>query len=71
MTQINFCLVKNYVLGKSMIFVWQFNNDNSSSPISDRVDRASPTEAINSDSIPGLVEPNTKKLVLTTFLVIV
>ena len=71
MTQINFCLVKNCVFGKSMIFVWQINDDNSGSPISGRVDRASATEAVDSSSIPGGVEPNTKELICTSFLVIV
>ena len=62
-----------------MIFVWQINNDNSVSPISGRMDRASTTKAVNSGmdsgrvepivnsgTISGQVVPNIKKLVFTT-----
>ena len=37
-------------------------------PISGRVDRASATEAVDSDSIPGRVKPKTIKLEFTAFL---
>ena len=37
-------------------------------PISGRVDKASATEAVDSDSIPGRVKPKTIKLEFTAFL---
>ena len=42
-------------------------NSTASSPISGRVDRASATEAVDTDSIPGRVKPKTIKTGIHSF----